>query len=111
MPVRSDSAPNLPALVPRAQADAYELYNIPDSPIRRSPQRICHFHNNDNGSNPNEQVVYEDIDSGSDQDPASEAPLHFTHDEEQAVVSKFDRHLILFIAFLYMLGFLDRSSE
>lgn len=35
----------------------------------------------------------------------------FTADEEKVVVRKLDRHLVLFIAFLYMLSFLDRSSK
>ena len=35
----------------------------------------------------------------------------FTVDEEKAIVKKLDRHLVLFIAFLYMLSFLDRSSK
>ena len=35
----------------------------------------------------------------------------FTLDEERNVVQKFDRHLILFLALLYMLSFLDRSSK
>lgn len=35
----------------------------------------------------------------------------FTPDEEAAVLKKFDRRLVLFIALLYMLSFLDRSSE
>lgn len=34
----------------------------------------------------------------------------YTPDEERAVVRKFDRKLVLFVAFLYMLSFLDRSS-
>jgi hypothetical protein len=34
----------------------------------------------------------------------------YTHEEEQAIVRKFDRRLTLFIALLYMLSFLDRSS-
>lgn len=34
----------------------------------------------------------------------------YTPDEEKAVVKKFDRRLVLFIALLYMLSFLDRSS-
>lgn len=34
----------------------------------------------------------------------------YTPDEERAVVKKFDRRLVLFIALLYMLSFLDRSS-
>lgn len=35
----------------------------------------------------------------------------YTPDEEHAVVRKFDRNLVLFVALLYMLSFLDRSSE
>lgn len=34
----------------------------------------------------------------------------YTPEEEQAVVSKLDRRLVLFMALLYMLSFLDRSS-
>jgi hypothetical protein len=34
----------------------------------------------------------------------------YTPDEEDAVVRKFDRNLVVFVAFLYMLSFLDRSS-
>ncbi|KAJ0115318.1 hypothetical protein J7T55_012595 [Diaporthe amygdali] len=34
----------------------------------------------------------------------------YTPEEERAVVSKFDRRLVLFVAFLYMLSFLDRSN-
>lgn len=37
--------------------------------------------------------------------------LRYTPDEERAVVKKFDRKLVLFVALLYMLSFLDRSSE
>ena len=34
----------------------------------------------------------------------------YTPDEERAVVRKFDRKLVFFVALLYMLSFLDRSS-
>jgi hypothetical protein len=34
----------------------------------------------------------------------------YTPDEEQAVVRKFDRKLVLFVALLFMMSFLDRSS-
>lgn len=34
----------------------------------------------------------------------------YTPDEEQSVIGKFDRRLVLFVALLYMLSFLDRSS-
>ena len=35
----------------------------------------------------------------------------YTPDEDRAVVKKLDRRLVVFMAFLYMLSFLDRSSE
>lgn len=35
----------------------------------------------------------------------------YTPDEEQAVIRKLDRRLVLFLALLYMLSFLDRSSK
>lgn len=35
----------------------------------------------------------------------------YTPDEEKAVVKKFDRKLVVFVAALYMLSFLDRSSR
>ena len=34
----------------------------------------------------------------------------YTPDEERVVVKKFDRNLVVFVACLYMLSFLDRSS-
>lgn len=37
--------------------------------------------------------------------------ISYTRDEERAVVKKLDRRLVLFVAFLYMLSFLDRSSK
>ena len=36
--------------------------------------------------------------------------LPYTAEEERAVVKKLDRRLVLFVALLYMLSFLDRSS-
>lgn len=35
----------------------------------------------------------------------------YSQDEETSVVRAFDRRLVLFIALLYMLSFLDRSSK
>ena len=46
---------------------------------------------------------------------ASTSTLHsfmlYTPDEERSVIRKFDRRLVLFVALLYMLSFLDRSSK
>lgn len=36
--------------------------------------------------------------------------LRYTPDEERTVVRKFDRKLVVFMAVLYLLSFLDRSS-
>ena len=35
----------------------------------------------------------------------------YTAEEENAIVRKFDKRLVLFMALLYMLSFLDRSSQ
>lgn len=35
----------------------------------------------------------------------------YTPDEERSVIKTFDRRIVLFIALLYMLSFLDRSSK
>lgn len=35
----------------------------------------------------------------------------YTYEEEKAIIRKFDRRLVLFMALLYMLSFLDRSSQ
>ena len=35
----------------------------------------------------------------------------YTPDEDRAVLKKLDRRLVVFMALLYMLSFLDRSSE
>lgn len=57
----------------------------------------------------------ENIKSGSlgrrRSDGTEQSFLLYTPDEEQSVIAKFDRRLVLFIALLYMLSFLDRSSK
>jgi len=51
-------------------------------------------------------------DSVLDGEPAETANMiSYTLDEERAVIRKLDRRLVLFVAFLYMLSFLDRSSK
>lgn len=57
----------------------------------------------------------DDDDKGMGSDMESLADHHqslvYTVEEERAVVKKFDRRLVLFVALLYMLSFLDRSSS
>lgn len=43
-------------------------------------------------------------------DATDQTFMLYTPDEEQLVIRKFDRRLVLFVALLYMLSFLDRSS-
>ncbi|KAL8687599.1 MAG: hypothetical protein Q9218_006278 [Villophora microphyllina] len=103
MPDQQDSsetiAPQTRSLAPK---ETYELQEIPGSPTRRA-----RHHGYDEGGS--HAVEKTSIDShGSEiRDHASES---FTLDEERAVVRKFDRHLVLSIALLYMLAFLDRSN-
>lgn len=46
-----------------------------------------------------------------DGDVTDQTFMLYTPDEEQTVVRTFDRRLVLFVALLYMLSFLDRSSK
>ena len=59
----------------------------------------------------------EDEEKGSDfkkRRRESDSTVHsfmlYTPNEEKTVIKKFDRRLVLFVALLYMLSFLDRSS-
>lgn len=55
--------------------------------------------------------VVGDLDDGESENSLIDPTFTlFTPDEEAAVLKKFDRRLVLFIALLYMLSFLDRSS-
>lgn len=55
---------------------------------------------------------YDDDDDGhrDNDDGEDDEDVAYTPEEERAVVRKFDRRLVLFVALLYLLSFLDRSS-
>ena len=55
--------------------------------------------------------VENDDDGESEKGDELVESLRYTPEEERAVVKKLDRRLVLFVAFLYMLSFLDRSSK
>ncbi len=44
-------------------------------------------------------------------EPDNASGVSYSAEEERQVVKQLDRKLVLFLAFLYMLSFLDRSSE
>lgn len=59
----------------------------------------------------------QDVDDGEEQSPMTvkrkpnpRKELSFTAEEERAVVRKFDKKVVVLMAVLYMLAFLDRSS-
>jgi hypothetical protein len=70
----------------------------------------------------NESLSPDELDDRSDLDELDGEPKKrkrgkrresfemYTPDEERAVLRKLDRRLVLFLALLYMLSFLDRSS-
>jgi hypothetical protein len=74
-------------------------------------------------SKPDNEDADEDADEDEDEDEG-EGQHHsristdsaksyelYTPDEDRAVVRKLDRRLVVFLAGVYMLSFLDRSSE
>lgn len=88
-------------------SQSYMLQDFPESPRRRSPQRTRSLQADDDlpdGAGKSE------LDSISVHGLQRQGSLEYTFEEERLVLRKFDRHLVLFIALLYMLAFLDRSS-
>lgn len=61
----------------------------------------------DNGGSEKESLEADRRDSNS----IDQSFTLYTPDEERAVLKTFDRRIVLFIALLYMLSFLDRSSK
>ena len=61
------------------------------------------------GENESEKATL-DLRNRRGSDATDQTFMLYTPDEEQSVVEKFDRRLVLFVALLYMLSFLDRSS-
>lgn len=73
--------------------------NFEDQPdVGHSPSDI---------ENDNKYKTSEDLE---DKLPPTRTEMNYTSEEEREVVRKFDRRLVPFLAFLYLLAFLDRSS-
>lgn len=81
--------------------EAYELREL-GGPINYDEVEV----EEDDDDNDDKGVDEPDIDDLEDREG-----LVYTAEEERAVVRKFDRRLVLFVALLYMLSFLDRSSS
>ena len=85
----------------------YQLRNLSQSPSRS---------NQKNGSEETEFVGGDTSEEEKDmllrtgRTASSETFKLYTPEEECVVVRKLDRNLVLFVALLYMLSFLDRSS-
>ncbi|KAL9019866.1 MAG: hypothetical protein Q9185_002915 [Variospora sp. 1 TL-2023] len=95
------------SVAPRASNFAYALEQAPESPTHRSPHKLWHSDDGEDVPCHVEKLV---LDPAPEQELVHETSALYTSDEEQAVLKKFDRRLVLFIALLYMLGFLDRSN-
>ncbi|KAL8965447.1 MAG: hypothetical protein Q9183_003849 [Haloplaca sp. 2 TL-2023] len=85
--------------------NTYELQDVSASPTRR----LRHHQQNDVTSHSAEKN-YSDTGDSEPEAQLSPGQQSYTAQEEKAVTKKLDRHLVLFIAFLYLLGFLDRSN-
>lgn len=83
--------------VRRGSAQAFELQSRHSTDDEEIPDTV-------------EKVGLGDPDNSFGQDASPTNFALYSSKEEQTVLRKFDRHLVLFIALLYMLGFLDRSS-
>ncbi|KAI4232896.1 MAG: hypothetical protein LQ349_004719 [Xanthoria aureola] len=87
-----------------------ELQHIPRSSAQPSKLQSRQSTDDKKISDAAEQVGLGDPDNPSDRDDSPAGFALYSSEEEQTVLRKFDRHLVLFIALLYMLCFLDRSN-
>ena len=73
-----------------------------------------HVHDGGRDRSASESSVLSVFSSSSSDDPTRAVPPRrlwpYSAEEERVVVRKFDRRLVLFVAALYMLSFLDRSN-
>ena len=85
--------------------DAYELQDL----------RTRHGSNDDFGSGQSIGFSEDDVDYNTsvrhESSSTTQSFVLYTPDEERVVRRKFDYKLVLLVAFLYMLSFLDRSSK
>lgn len=90
--------------------DEHEMQHVPRSSAQAFELQSRHSTEDEEISDTAEKVGLEDPDDSFDRDASPASFALYSSKEEQTVLRKFDRHLVLFIALLYMLGFLDRSS-
>lgn len=91
-----------------------EVYELRQGVRRKRPRslNLDSVYNDDDNDDDDDDDDDDDGHShtGHDDDEDGEDVV-YTAEEERAVVRKFDRRLVLFVALLYLLSFLDRSSS
>ncbi|KAL8664368.1 MAG: hypothetical protein Q9168_007914 [Polycauliona sp. 1 TL-2023] len=90
--------------------DGHEMQSLRGGSAQAFDSQSGHFSDDETMSDIDEKIQLTGTDKSPDGDASSETLSAYTSQEEQSVIRKFDRHLVLFIALLYMLGFLDRSN-
>lgn len=90
--------------------DGLEAYELRDMAVRSTAGS---FGRSSRGSITDDDDSQKDDDEGveSDIEDLEDGSLVYTAEEERAIIRKFDRRLVVFVALLYMLSFLDRSSS
>ncbi|KAL8848452.1 MAG: hypothetical protein Q9221_006503 [Calogaya cf. arnoldii] len=99
-----------PIVVPAIGPDENEMRNLERNSAQVFDLESRNSTDDEMLSDTAEKTGLGNPDSSIDHDESPESPALYSSKEEQAVLRKFDRHLVLFIALLYMLGFLDRSN-
>ena len=90
--------------------DTYELKSIPISPENLHNTSLAYPVDDDSDKIEEQKKHFLAARDGIDRNATSESYMLYTLNEERSVIKKFDRRLVFFIALLYMLSFLDRSS-
>ncbi len=109
----SDSGASNPQFTPVSNSSEEEY---PGSTSAKSPVGNLRLQTNfdnraDAVSDIEEENGYDSLEELERKDRRARSRLKFTPEEEREVVKVFDRRLVPFLALLYLLAFLDRSSK
>lgn len=90
--------------------DEHEMQSVPRSSAQNFKSQSRHSIGDETMSGYAEKAMLQSSENSPEPSDNPISSTLYSSEEEQTVLRKFDRHLVLFIALLYMLGFLDRSS-
>ena len=107
IPIRCGQRPLIVMALVNSTGSTTDSFELQEVRAARKPFLATDSQNDAVSANEREEVGRTSVSSDS---TVQDFEL-YTPDEEKVVLRKMDTHVVLFMSFLYLLSFLDRSSE